>query len=107
MGCRGSRRPGLGVNGSHKGSKPDSERYHVSTGRSVGEWEGGKDQGFLELWAVTRDHMNVPIQVLESALGCVGQVPAVQSTVTVDARAQALMPGKKHLSSNPRELHPK
>lgn len=56
MGCRGSRRPGLGVNGSHKGSKPDSERYHVSTGSSVGEWEGGKDQGFLELWAVTRDH---------------------------------------------------
>lgn len=50
----------MGVNGSHKGSKTDSERYHVSTGsrweRSVGEREGGKDQGFLELWAVTRDH---------------------------------------------------
>lgn len=48
------------------------------------------------------------IQVLESVLDCVGgEVPAVQSAVTVDARVQALMPGKEHLSSNPRELHRK
>lgn len=50
----------LEVNGSYKGSKADSESYQVFTGRrwerSVGEREGGKDQGFLELWAVTRDH---------------------------------------------------
>lgn len=48
------------------------------------------------------------IQVLQSVLDCVGgEVPAVQSAVTRDARIQALTPGKEHLSSNPRELHPK
>lgn len=103
----------MGVNGSQKGSKTDSERY-VSTGsrweRSVGEREGGKDQGFLELWAVTRDHREgrVHTGVKESVLDCVGgEVPAVKSAVTIDARIQALMPGKEHLSSNPRELHSK
>lgn len=45
------------------------------------------------------------IQVLDSVLDCVGG--EAQSAVTVDASVQALMPGKKHLSSNPRELHPK
>lgn len=40
------------------------------------------------------------IQVLESVLDCVGgEVPAVKSAVTIDARIQALMPGKEHLSS--------
>lgn len=48
---------------------------------------------------------DVSIQVLDSVLDCVGG--EAQSAVTVDASVQALMPGKKHLSSNPRELHPK
>lgn len=90
----------MGVDGSHKESKADGATTYPleAGGREVGEREGGKDQGFLGLWAATRNHREGRAQTgVRVRLGL-----RRQSAVTVDARAQALMPERERLSSNPR-----
>lgn len=87
--CKG-RDVWLEVNGNYKGSKADSERYQVSTGR---RWEGSGVKGravkIKGSWNCGRSleitEKDVPIQVLESGR-CSGSSAKSELLSGLDAR---------------------